>query len=308
MRKEVFELDGHGGVKLPAVLWLPDSEPKQMLQITHGMTEHIDRYTKLAEELTAQGVVVAGFDLRGHGQNPGDSKIASFGEGGWNASMEDMHLFFNALEERFAGIPHFIFGFSLGSFLLREYLSKYPDDVSGAIIMGTGYQPKIVLAVMMAIVKSQIKKAGFDGTTDLVKQLSFDTYNQKFKPNRTNADWLCADEAQLDAYLADPLCRENISAGLFWELLGSMRRTGSRFAYDGWDTDLPILLISGQDDPVGGAGKGVQTVYQYMTKTGMKNVAIHLLPGARHDILHEETCGAAAEAREIIAKWLETMN
>ena len=216
MQTETFEFEGWNGITLPVTIWLPEQEPKCVLQITHGMTEHIGRYTTLAQELTGQGIVVAGFDLRGHGRNPGDPNIASFGEGGWEASIEDMHLFFEVLAERFPVLPHFMLGFSLGSFLLREYLNQYPEDVAGAIIMGTGYQPGWLLSMMMEVVKSQIKKAGFDGTTDLVRQLSFGNYNQKFKPNRTIADWLCADNAELDAYLADPLCRKDISAGLFW--------------------------------------------------------------------------------------------
>lgn len=139
--------------------------------------------------------------------------------------------------------------------------------------------------------KGQIKKAGFDHTTDLVRQLSFGAYNQKFKPNRTIADWLCADQEELDKYLADPLVRKNISTGLFWELLGSIKRTGKADTYKTWDRVMPILLISGQDDPVGDGGKGVQAIYRRMIKTGMENVTIRLLPGARHDILHKVSSG-----------------
>lgn len=304
MQTETFEFAGYNSQKLPVTMWLPEQEPKCILQITHGMTEHIGRYTALAQELTGHGIAVAGFDLRGHGRNAGNPNVASFGEGGWEASIEDMHLFFEVLAERFPGLPHYMLGFSLGSFLLREYLNKYPEGVTGAIIMGTGRQPGWLLSMMMAVVKSQIKKAGFDGTTDLVRQLSFGNYNQKFKPNRTIADWLCADNAQLDAYLADPLCRKDISAGLFWQLLGSMKRTDSPFEYDGFDTSLPILLISGQDDPVGDSGKGVQAIYRRMIKTGMENVTICLLPGARHDVLHEEATAAAA-ARKALIDWME---
>ena len=279
---------------------------KAVLQITHGMTEHMGRYEAFAQYLQSMGIAVAGFDLRGHGKNPGDAEVASFGEGGWSASIEDMRLFYALLQERFPGAPHYMLGFSLGSFLLREYLTKYPGDgdIAGAFIMGTGHQPGWLLSIMMGIVKGQIKTAGFDKTTDLVRHLSFGTYNQIFKPNRTVADWLCSDETELDKYLADPLVRKDISSGLFWELLGSMKRTGSAFAYDGWDTSLPILLISGQDDPVGDAGKGVQAIYNRMKKTGMENVTIKLFSGARHDLLHEEKNGAEA-ARKYIAEWIK---
>ena len=302
--KQCFEFVGHGAVTLPAVIWLPEQEIKAVLQITHGMTEHMDRYESLAADLCSRGIAVAGFDLRGHGKNPGNPEIASFGEGGWTASIEDMRLFFMELRSRFPGVPHYMLGFSLGSFLLREYLTKYPceAELAGAII--AGHQPGWILAVMMAIVKGAFKKAGFDGTTDLIKQLSFGTYNQKFKPNRTEADWLCSDVSALDAYLADPLVRKNISAGLFWELLGSMKRSGSAFEYDGWDTSLPILLISGREDPVGDAGNGVRTIYNRMKKVGMENVALNLLPNARHDIFHEEANGTAEAVRHCIAAWL----
>ena len=304
--KQCFEFVGHGAIALPAVIWQPEQEIKAVLQITHGMTEHMGRYESLAEDLCSHGIAVAGFDLRGHGKNPGNPEIASFGEGGWTASIEDMRLFFTELRSRFPGVPHFMLGFSLGSFLLREYLTKYPceGDLAGAIIAGTGHQPGWILTVMMAIVKGEFKKAGFDGTTDLIKQLSFGTYNQKFKPNRTEADWLCSDVSTLDAYLADPLVRKTISAGLFWELLGSMKRSGSAFEYDGWDTSLPILLISGQEDPDGDAGKGVRRIYNRMKKVGMENVTLKLLPNARHDIFHEDANNTAKEVRSALTKWI----
>ena len=306
MKTEIFEFAGYNGIILPAYLWLPDGEVKAVLQITHGMTEHMGRYEAFARYLCSMGITVAGFDLRGHGKNPGDAEVASFGEGGWATSIEDMRLFYELLEQRLTVVPHYMLGFSLGSFLLREYLTKYPDEgeVAGAIIMGTGHQPGWLLSIMMGIVNGQIKKAGFDKTTDLVHQLSFGTYNQKFKPNRTTADWLCADETELDKYLADPLVRKDISAGLFWELLGSMKRTGSAYEYDGWDTSIPILLISGQDDPVGDGGKGVQEISRRMKKSGMENVTIKLFPGARHDLLHEEKNGADA-TRKYIAEWIK---
>lgn len=300
MKTEIIEFAGYNGTTLPAVLWQPGGEVKAVLQIAHGMTEHIGRYELFAADLCGQGVAVAGFDLRGHGKNSGDSNVASCGEGGWNASIEDMRLFFELLDQRFPGVPHYMLGFSLGSFLLREYLGKYPDGIAGAIIAGTGHQPGWLLSIMMGIVKGQIKKAGYDQTTDLVRQLSFGTYNQKFKPNRTTADWLCSDEAELNQYLADPLVRKDISGGLFYELLGSMKRTGKACAYG----SMPILLISGQNDPVGDFGKGVQTIYNHMKKSRMENVTIHLLPNARHDLFHEESNGTAETVRHCICEWL----
>lgn len=304
MKAEQFMINGHGGFNLPAVLWQPEQEIKAVLQITHGMTEHMGRYESLAADLCSHGIAVAGFDLRGHGKNPGNPQIASFGSDGWAASMKDMHLFFTELQNRFPGVPHYMLGFSLGSFLLREYLGKYPNGVAGAIIAGTGHQPGWLLSIMRVIVKGAFKKAGFDGTTDLIRQLSFGTYNQKFKPNRTEADWLCGDTKALDDYLADPLVRKTISAGLFWELLGSMKRTGNTASYAGWNKEIPILLLYGTDDPVGDSGKGVPQLYGMMKKAGLQAVDCQQFPGARHDIFHEESSGTAESVHHCIADWL----
>ena len=302
MKKEQRTING-----LHAVIWQPDAEAKAVLQITHGMTEHIGRYENLAAALCHQGIAVAGFDLRGHGQNPGNSEIASFGDGGWAASIEDMHGFSSLLRQRFPGIPHYMLGFSLGSFLLREYLGKYPGGTSGAIIAGTGHEPGWLLTVLMALATGEIKKSGFDGTTDLIKQLSFGTYNQKFKPNRTEADWLCADAEALDQYLADPLVRKNISAGLFRELLGSMKRTGKAERYASWNKEMPVLLLYGTEDPVGKAGQGVAALQTMLRKAGLKSVESKAFPNSRHDIFHEEAAGNAEAVRNCIAGWLTAL-
>ena len=289
---------------LPGRIWTPEKDSRMVLQISHGMTEHICRYEKLAETLTNHGIAVAGFDLRGHGRNGGDPECASFGEGGWEASIRDMHLFYQELERRFPDIPHFMMGFSLSSFLLRDYLSCYNDNIAGAVIMGTGDQPGIILSALMQIVKREIKTHGFNSSTPLIDKMSFENYNQKFAPNTTPFDWLCADEEQRAAYCEDHLCRKHISAGLFYQLMDAMRRTGKKSIYEKWDKTIPILLLSGQNDPVGDFGKGIQRVKNNMDKAGLQDVEVHLIPDARHDLLHEEKSGSAEAAIEILQKWI----
>lgn len=304
MKTETFTFPASGGTLLPAAVHLPETAPRLVLQVAHGMTEHFGRYTALAEFLTESGIVVAGFDLRGHGLNPGDPNCASFGEHGWASSLEDMRCFFSLLRERFPGVPHVMLGFSLGAFLLREYLGLYPDGISGAAIMGTGCPAKALLTVMLPVVRGQVKQVGMDATTPLIRQLSFGVYNQKFKPNRTPSDWLCSDNGQLDAYRADTLCREDISAGLFWELLSAMKRTGGHKPCKSWNKSMPILLLSGEKDPVGNFGAGVKQLYRALHKAGLSRVTMELLPCARHDLFHEEACGAAQKARTILRQWL----
>ena len=287
--------------KYQAYIWVPNGEVKYVLQVVHGMTEHFGRYEKLANYLTREGIAVAGFDLRGHGMNGEGMACASFGEDGWDETLEDIHQLHCFLKKKYAATKHYLLGFSLGSFLVREYFSIYENhDFAGTIIMGTGQQPALILSGIMAIVKGEIKKAGHDHTTDLVRNLSFGTYNKKFRPNRTKADWLCSDETELDKYIADGLCKEDISAGLFWQLLDSMKRTADKNTYKKWNKNMPVLLISGEDDPVGDAGKGVRLVEKSMKNAGFTNVTMKLYSGARHDVLHEEKSGAASYAYQAI--------
>lgn len=289
------------------MIWLPENEPKAILQITHGMTEHMGRYERLALELTKQGIVVAGFDLKGHGTNGElNHTCASFGENGWDDTLEDMHQFYLDLDKQFPNLPHFMLGFSLGSFLLREYIGRFNDSLAGAIIIGTGYQPGFILNIIMKLVQTEIKKCGFNDTTSLVQKLSFETYNQKFKPNRTKSDWLCSDNTQLDIYLDDALRKESISAGLFWQLLCAMKRTGKTESYEKWNKEIPVLLLSGQQDPVGDMGKGVLRVKQHMEQARIQTVTMKLFPNVRHDLLHEEESGVAEEVRKIILDWVAT--
>ena len=297
MQAKYYELPGHGSAPLPATLWRAE-EPKAVLQIVHGTTEHMGRYSGLAAYLASRGITVAGFDLRGHGRRPGDHRVAALAEGDWAASIQDVRMFTAHLDREFPGIPRFLLGFSLGSFLVRDLLKEYPaESPAGAILVGTGHQPGWLLNVMQKIVLGQTKQVGYEGHSPLIRQLSFGVYNRKFKPNRTDVDWLSASESAVDAYLADPLVRRTTSAGLFYQMLGSMKRHCGPGEYNSWDKDLPVLLLSGECDPVGDFGRGVGTVHRRMQKAGFGDVTMHLIPGERHAVL-------MTGAKDILADWI----
>jgi alpha-beta hydrolase superfamily lysophospholipase len=183
MHTEILVFAGFHGMQLPVILWLPDGEPRRILQITHGMTEHIGRYEAFAKAMTARGIAVAGYDLRGHGQNPSVPDVASFGEDGWEASLEDMHLFFEVLSARFPGVPHDMLGFSLGSFLLREYLGRWSEGVSRAIIMGTGHQPAALIKAGLALVYAKKAQKGGKGHSSMLNNLTCSGYAKKYQDN-----------------------------------------------------------------------------------------------------------------------------
>lgn len=301
--KKIFEFSGFDQTPLYSVLWIPDCPAKLILQISHGMTEHIERYDQFARELNSHGILVAGYDLRGHGHNPVNPSCCSLGEGNWKKSLEDMRLFHRFLDSRFPNLPHVLLGFSLGSFLVREYLEK-DSSVSGAVLMGTGDQPGWVLTFLKSLVQGQIRKHGFDQTTPLVKKLSFETYNLKFSPAETPCDWMSSDKTEVRRYRNDPLCQTDISSGLFWQLLTSMHHTGKLSSFESWNKQLPVLLLSGDKDPVGDLGKGIQRILKKMNKSGISSVKMHLIPGCRHDLLHEFENGGTKKAIHILISFL----
>lgn len=292
---------------IEGTLTLPEDEVKAIVQIVHGMTEHSGRYQHFAEMLAQKHIGTACFDLRGHGVRPNPEACASFGEDGWDASLQEICACASFLKQNYPNTHHFLMGFSLGSFLVRELMADASCSPDGFIIAGSGDQSALVIDIMKAIVKTQIKKAGFNETTPLIQTLSFDTYNQKFAPVRTAFDWLCSDEKSIDDYMKDSLCRRSISSGLFYQLLDAMKRTGSKAHLKQLRSDIPVLLISGKDDPVGDQGKGVQRIYDKM-KAYQIPVTMHLIEHARHDFFHETAQNADIEAAHLIEKWIFSIN
>ena len=288
---------GKDGKELSYKIWTPDYKPRMILQIVHGMTEHIGRYEELAKELNIYGIIVAGFTLRGHGDIEGD--CASLGENGWEDTLEDIHLFYKELNNQYPDLPYCVLGFSLGSFLVRDYLNRYNDPVKGVALAGTGQQSRLLVTALMHVINREIKNAGFDQSTPLVDKLLFNGYNKRFKPCKTNYDWLCSDEEEVSKFLQDPCCKEHISAGLLFQLLNAMRNPD----FSGWDKNMQILLLSGKNDPVGDFGNGVIEVKRMLEDGGFKNVVLSMVPGGRHDVFHEFENGGAKFAMESVRHW-----
>lgn len=286
-----------------SIILTPESEPRSLILVVHGMTEHAGRYEGFAGQMAAAGIAVAAFDLRGHGRNASDPDCAAMKPGDWEESILDIHRMILQLKELYPDLPLYLLGFSLGSFLVREYMEREGALMDGVILIGTGWQPGWLISVMRALVGTQIKNAGFEHTTPLIRQLSFGAYNGKFRPNRTGSDWLCSDEGELDDYLADRLCRRDIASGTFYELLGSMQRTGRKQKHQMINETMPVMLLTGNDDPVGNFGKGSAAVERILREAGYP-VYYQSYPGARHMLLREEAGRQAPKARKEILRWL----
>jgi alpha-beta hydrolase superfamily lysophospholipase len=278
-----------GKSKIHAMEWVPEGQKiVAMLQIAHGVAEYIARYDKFARYLNEKGIVVVGNDHLGHGQSTTTTPVYFGEKDGWAHVVDDLHGLHQRVCKNFPHVPYFLMGHSMGSFLARTYLIRYAGTVDGAILMGTGWQSGLVISAGSVVGKCEANRLGRNGFSPLVNHLGFDPYNKPFAPNRTEFDWLSVDEGNVDRYIADPLCGQPTTVGLFLDMLGGFRFNQDPKNLAKMDKETPVLFISGGADPVGEAGKGVRKSYDAFKRAGMKDVSIKLYDGLRHEILNEK--------------------
>ncbi len=296
-------LSADGIHQIQCRLWLPACPPRGVVQIVHGVAEHMGRYEDTARFLTGHGFAVCGEDHLGHGRTASDGKYGYFGpKNGWSLLVRDIAQLRQSMGQRFPKIPYFILGHSMGSFLTRTYLIQYPGTVHGAILSGTGQEAPALVSMGQALSALLCRLKGPDYVSDLVYSLSLGNYNRPFRPNRTDSDWLSRDEASVDAFLADPLCGFHPTVGMFRDMLRGIRFIGAPCNAAKMDPSTPVLFLSGDRDPVGSMGAGVQRVAKLFTDAGCRSLSVKLYPGARHEILNEIN---RREVWDDLLHWLE---
>ena len=288
-RVEFYYPSTDGVTRIHAVAWLPEHEPVGVLQIAHGITEYALRYEPFARFMNGKGFVVAANDHLGHGHSVApDAAMYWFGEqDGWFHVVDDMETLRRRSERRYRGLPCFLLGHSMGSFLARTYLIRYPGAVRGAILMGTAQQSRAMLAGGLALAELIGRKEGFRHSSERVNRIAFGAYNRPFAPNRTQHDWLSANPENVDDYIADPHCGGLATIGLFRDMLGGMAFNSQAKNLAKMDKATPVLFVSGAEDPVGDMGKGVLRAYESFLAAGVRDVTLKLYPGMRHEILNE---------------------
>ena len=280
-------------------VWKPDGAPRAIIQIFHGMAEHIDRYDRTACDLARKGYLVAGHNHMGHGPETPEGKLGYFyAEDGWRKIVEDGHAVSEALKERWPGIPLILLGHSMGSFMARDYIMRYPGEPDALILSGTGwYSPALGHAG-----RAMARFAPPDKPSPKINEIGFAGNNKPFQPARTPFDWLSRNNAEVDKYVADPLCGFVFTGrgffDLFTGLLGLTRLSGLQHV----SVDMPVCFISGDSDPVGQMSKGVLQVAQQFRDAGIKNVTVKLYHNARHELFNEMS---RDEVIAGLSAWLE---
>ena len=295
----------NGKTAINAREWLPESEPRAIIQIAHGVAEHILRYNEFAGFLAKHGFIVVANDHLGHGLSAaGAEELGYFGESsGWEMVVGDMRRLFEITSEKHPGLPYFLFGHSMGSFLSRTYIIRYRTGLSGVILSGTGQQPRAMVEAGRLLAGAEIKLHGAAYKSRRLNDIAFGGYNRAFAPVRTLSDWISRDEAQVDKYVDDPLCGYIPSAGLFRDMFGGIDYVSRQRNLSRMKKDLPVYFISGDHDPVGEFGKGVLRAYTGFLKAGMTDVSLKLYHEGRHELLNELN---RDEVYADILTWLES--
>lgn len=278
---------GEEGLNLFLRLYRPTREvEKGMLLLIHGMTEHSGRYDAFAREAAERGFAVLSYDQRGHGQSVNDKLEAGYmGEDGFSHCVEDVKMLVDWLKRVCPHLPLFLLGHSMGSFVLQHVIKNLGDRLDGAILSGSTVAPKVTGAgVKLATFLEKIR--GPHAKSTCLNRLVVGNFNKPFRPNRTDYDWLSRSEEEVDRYLEDSACGGVQSIAYYREILKGIH-TMAAHPEEIRYKDLPLLLVSGDHDPVGEMGKGVDKLCQQYLDCGMTRVEKKLYPGARHELLHE---------------------
>lgn len=289
MKKEEFTFKSSDGMtSIHAIRWIPEGEIKGIVQLTHGMSEYIDRYDPFARFLCEKGLLVTGHDHLGHGKSLNENgEPGYFAEKNGNSCvLGDMEKLRLLTVKLYPEKPYFILGHSMGSFLVRQFICFRGTELSGAVVMGTGNQSGAVTSFGKVVCDFIALFKGWYHRSDFVNGLSFGSYNKGYG-KIGGFEWLTKNEECVKAYEADPLCGFPFTLNGYYNMFHSIYLLSKEKYIERMPKTLPVLFVSGEDDPVGNRGKGPREVYESFRKLGMKNVKMILYPTDRHEILNE---------------------
>lgn len=284
--------DGHSIIH--CVKWLPDREPVGVIQLVHGMVEYIERYDEFARFLTSKGFVVVGHDHIGHGHSVEKEEDLGIMTGVHPSDdmVEDILTHFSITKKSYPGIPYFILGHSMGSYMLRKFLackSAYLEELNGAIIMGTGFEKSAFCNFGLFMIGAISLFKGKNYRSTLIRDLTYsvpykqyDCYGKDFANS-----WLTKNIKSVEKYYSDPYCTFTFSLNAYRGLVEATKYACSKECANKMRKNIPLLVISGEADPVGNLGAGTKAAYQELKKAGIKDVTLKLYQGDRHEILNE---------------------
>lgn len=287
--KDFYFNSSTGKNKIHARMCVPDAEPRAIVQIIHGIAEYIGRYDEFMSFLADNGIIAVGTDHLGHGKSIECEEQTGFFayDNGWDYVVRDEEVLRLAMHENYPELPIIVFGHSMGSFMTRTLLIRYPDAFNAAIISGTGNQGAALVNGGLFMGNLVTGLRGAHHYSKFLNNLAFGSYNKIYDNPKTEYDWLSRDEANVQKYIDDPLCGFIPSCSLFRDMMTGVKFITNKKNLTAMNKDMPVYFMSGDMDPVGECGKGVQKAYNNFLDAGMKDVSIKLYPGGRHEMLNE---------------------
>lgn len=283
-----FYFTSSGAGTIRACRWEPAGKVRAVFQIVHGIAEHVERYDEFADFLTENGILVVAEDHMGHGKSVSNFEELGYFTGGWFSAVEDTYNLLRQIHGEYEDVPYILFGHSMGSFMVRTLLQKYPDSgIDACVICGTGWQPAGILAMGVNLCILICKLTDARKPNALLQILVFGSYNKRIKKPRTAYDWLNRLDSEVDAYIADPLCGFPPPSALLRDMLIGISFIQNKNNLRCMNKEIPVLFIAGGDDPVGSYGKGVQKTADEFAEIGMTDVSVKIYPACRHEILNE---------------------
>ena len=302
MRQDLW-FDSCGAGKIHACRWTPEGEIKAVVQIIHGIAEFVERYDAFARYLNGLGFLVVAEDHMGHGQSINGNGIQGYFHGGWDAAVEDTCRLMKDTMAEYPGVPYVLFGHSMGSFMARTILCRYPDSgIAAAVICGSGWQPTAAMPAIIKLMETVCKKVGETNPSEKLQKLIFGGYNNRVEHQRTAFDWLSRDNKTVDDYIAHPRCGFTASCGLLRDMMKGIYYIQQKQNLQNMRKDLPVFFIAGGEDPVGSYGKGIHSCVEAFQKADMTDVDVRIYPLCRHEILNEIN---KEEIFEDVAQWIE---
>jgi alpha-beta hydrolase superfamily lysophospholipase len=302
MLHETFWLTSTDAAPIYVNRWYAAQPPKAVLMVAHGMAEHSGRYERFAEALVAAGFEVYAHDQRGHGKTAEHGLLGQYAEqDGWNLVVGDLARLNHHIRQQHPHTPIFLLGHSMGSYIAQAYLMQHSCSLQGAILSGSNYQPAALYRIAELLARFERWRQGPSGRSGLLEFATFGSFNKRFKPNRSEFDWLSRDPAEVDKYVADPLCGFRCVNQLWIDLFGGLQQITPRDNLAQIDISLPLLVIGGACDPVSD-GKRQADLANALRAAGNSRVQLQLYPDARHELLNESN---RAEVTAYIIDWLQ---
>ena len=304
MREEFYFTSSCGNTEIRGIAWKPIGEMKAILQISHGMSEHIERYDEFARHLNQYGYYVVGNDHLGHGKSVSSVEDYGYfyGKQGNVSLIKDMHLLRERVSKEYSTLPYFMLGHSMGSTLLRQYILGYGEGLDGVIFSGiVGHESSALLMIVKSLCRFIGAFRGAHYRSKLLNGLVFGKFDKMTADSSSKGSWVTRDLEELKKYTEDELCGFIFTTNGYYHLFDGLLRLNDKKATSHFSKNLPILIVAGAKDPVGGFESGIRKVYESLIEKGATSITLNIYPDARHEVLNEIN---REEVYQDIERWM----